>query len=194
MKFVIKLVYYHPAEQQVVIAKHLPLPIVWVLLKSMGTWNPERGFQTFKAALPLAAHTSPRNTAMPWLTLLTTPSCNSFNTHISTPYTSNFTLDTVVCPKFTLKTALPFDDHHQNLIHPYQARPLSPSATAYGSTQPFCHNTDRQTDRQTDRPIDGIEQMFDHISHLRSLYFIDSAVANNNDNKTEVCYWELVSK
>jgi len=33
----------------------------------------------------------------------------------------------------------PFDDHHQNLIHPYRARPHSPPQTASRSNQPFCH-------------------------------------------------------
>jgi len=42
----------------------------------------------------------------------------------------------------------PFDDHHQNLIHPYRARPHSPPQTASGSNQPFCHNTDVRTDRR----------------------------------------------
>ena len=50
----------------------------------------------------------------------------------------------------------PFDDHHPHLIHPSLDRPHSPTRTASGSYQPFCHNTlrtDRQTD--TDRPTDG---------------------------------------
>jgi len=46
----------------------------------------------------------------------------------------------------------PFDDHHPHLIHPSFDRPHSPSQTASGSNQPFCHSRaytfpDRQTDR-----------------------------------------------
>jgi len=50
----------------------------------------------------------------------------------------------------------PFNDHHQNPIHRDLARPHSPSPTASGSIQLFCHNTNsRQTNnRPTDRCID----------------------------------------
>jgi len=41
----------------------------------------------------------------------------------------------------------PFDDHHQNLIYPYQARPHSPPQTASGSNQPFGHCLHVRTDR-----------------------------------------------
>ena len=42
-----------------------------------------------------------------------------------------------------------FDDHHPHLINPSLDRPNSPSQTASGSVQPFCHNTlSGQTDRQ----------------------------------------------
>jgi len=34
------------------------------------------------------------------------------------------------CIVFTCKLPLPFDDHHQYLIHPYRARPRSPPQTA----------------------------------------------------------------
>ena len=51
----------------------------------------------------------------------------------------------------------PFDDHHQNLIHPYRARPHSPPETASGSNQPCCHCSHVRTDRREGR-------MFDHIS------------------------------
>jgi len=44
----------------------------------------------------------------------------------------------------------PFDDHHQNLIHPYQARPHSPPQTASESNQPFCHNSHVRMDRRVD--------------------------------------------
>jgi len=40
----------------------------------------------------------------------------------------------------------PLYDHHQNLIHPYRARPHSPSPTTSGSNQPFCHSAHVRTD------------------------------------------------
>jgi len=43
------------------------------------------------------------------------------------------------CIVFTPNCPFPFDDHHQNLIHPYRARPHSPPETAFRSNQPFCH-------------------------------------------------------
>ena len=43
------------------------------------------------------------------------------------------------CIVFTSKLPLPFDDHHQNLIHPYRARHHSPPRTSSGSNQPCCH-------------------------------------------------------
>ena len=58
----------------------------------------------------------------------------------------------------------PFDDHYQNLIHPYQVRPHSPPQTACGSNQPFCHNTHVQTDRWDGRH-------FSNISALCSLFW-----------------------
>ena len=44
----------------------------------------------------------------------------------------------------------PFDDHHQNLIHPYQAPAHSPPQTACWSNQLFCHNSHVRTDRCDD--------------------------------------------
>jgi len=72
-------------------------------------------------------------------------------------YVTNAPLVTIWdTPNSTQKPPLPFDDHHPHLIHPSFDRPYSPSQTASGSNQPFCHNTlcgpkDRPTDRQTDR-------------------------------------------
>ena len=46
----------------------------------------------------------------------------------------------------------PFDNHHHHLIHPSLDQPHSPSQTASGSNQLFCHSTlSGQTDRPTDR-------------------------------------------
>jgi len=66
-----------------------------------------------------------------------------------------------ISPKSFEKSAsppcpFPFGDNHPHLIHPSIDRPHSPSQTASGSNQLFCHNTlsgqtDRQTYAQTDR-------------------------------------------
>jgi len=48
---------------------------------------------------------------------------------------------------FTPKLPFPFDDRHQNLIHPYRARPLSPHQTASGSNHPCRHCSHLRTDR-----------------------------------------------
>jgi len=53
-------------------------------------------------------------------------------------------------PNSPPKLPLDFDDNHPNLIHPSLNRLHSPSQTASGSNQPFCHNTFcRPTDVQT---------------------------------------------
>ena len=62
----------------------------------------------------------------------------------------------------------PFDDHHQNLIHPCQARPHSPAQTASGSNQPFCHSSHVRADRW-----DG---MFSNISALLAMLIQSDAV------------------
>jgi len=55
-------------------------------------------------------------------------------------------------PQIHPKLPLSFENYHPHLIHPSLERPHSPSQTASGSTQLFCHNTlSGQTDRQTDR-------------------------------------------
>ena len=41
----------------------------------------------------------------------------------------------------------PFNDHHQNLIHPYQARCHSSPQTVSGSNQMFCHSSFLRIDR-----------------------------------------------
>jgi len=56
------------------------------------------------------------------------------------------------------KLPLPFDDHHPRLTRPSLDRLHSPSRTASGSNQPFCHSTlSGPTGRQTDRPTDRLE-------------------------------------
>ena len=49
--------------------------------------------------------------------------------------------------EFTPNCPFPFDDHHQNLIHPYRARPNSSPQTASRFNQPFCHNSHAWTDK-----------------------------------------------
>jgi len=51
-----------------------------------------------------------------------------------------------ICP-------FPFDDHHQNLIHPYRAQPHSPPQTASGFSQPCCHCSHVRTDRWDKRKL-----------------------------------------
>jgi len=70
----------------------------------------------------------------------------------------------------------PFDDHHQNLIHPLLDRPLSPSQTASGSNQPFRHSSLLCTDRLTDR---WSRRMFCTI-HERSARYADRERRANN--------------
>jgi len=57
------------------------------------------------------------------------------------------------CIVFTSKLPFPFDDHHQNLMHPYRARPHSPSQTASRSNQPCCHCSHVRTDRWDKRKL-----------------------------------------
>ena len=57
------------------------------------------------------------------------------------------------------KSLFPLGYVDPRLIHPYLHRPHSPSQTASGSSQPFCHNTlPGQTDRHrhTHGPADGL--------------------------------------
>ena len=56
------------------------------------------------------------------------------------------------------ETAIPLGYVDPCLIHPSLDRPHSPSQTASGSNQPFCHNTisgqtSTQTDTQSDRQM-----------------------------------------
>jgi len=53
----------------------------------------------------------------------------------------------------------PFDDHHQNLIHPYRARPLLPPQTASRSNQPCCDCSHVRTDRWDKRKLYSISAM-----------------------------------
>jgi len=73
---------------------------------------------------------------------------------LSHNYARKSPLVTMGRPKFSPKTAaFPFRWLSPHLIHPSLHRPHSPSQTASGSNQPFCHSTlsDTHTDRHTDR-------------------------------------------
>jgi len=71
------------------------------------------------------------------------------------------------CIVFTPKLPLPFDDHHQNLIHPYPARPHSPRQTASGSDQPVCHNSHVRTDRWDKRLLLSISALLSYSGSER---------------------------
>jgi len=99
-----------------------------------------------KQPLLLKARGLPFNTWMPGPTPLTMPNdssiavCTSTQRHNKVPFGYNGT--TQIHPQ---NCPFPFDDHHQNLMHPYQARPHSPPQTASRSNQPFCHSSHVQT-------------------------------------------------
>ena len=101
-----------------------------------------------KQPLPLEARGLPYNTWMPGPTPLTTPHdssiaiCTFTQWRNKNPHWLQWDAANSLpnCP-------FPFDDHHQNLIHPYRARPHSPPQTASGSNQPFCRNSCVRTDR-----------------------------------------------
>jgi len=68
--------------------------------------------------------------------------------HTTTQQSSNWLQwDTANSPP---NCPFPFNDHHQNLIHLYRARPHSPCQTASRSNQPFRHNPHVRTDRWED--------------------------------------------
>jgi len=67
-----------------------------------------------------------------------------FHTRVNNQSIHHFCIVFTSNPHFDLE---PDYDHHQNLIHPYRARPHSPRQSASGSDQPFCHNSHVRTDR-----------------------------------------------
>jgi len=70
----------------------------------------------------------PPNTPMPGPTLLTTPSDNSIGARTSTQRSIKLPIGYHGTPQTHLQNCpLPFDDHHQNLIRQYKARPHPPS-------------------------------------------------------------------
>ena len=85
-----------------------------------------------KQPLPLEARGLPSNTWMPGPTTLTTPNESSIAVRTSTQRHNKVPIGYNGTPQIHPKMPLPFDDHHQNLIHPYQARPHSPPQTRVG--------------------------------------------------------------
>ena len=114
------------------------------------------GQTTQKSTLPLEACGPPSNTThhakqqLDWfMHLCTTTQQSPHRLQWGTPNS----------PKNWL---FPFNDDHPYLRHPSLDQPHSPSQTAFGSKQPFFHNTFcRQTDRPTDR---WSRQMFRNMS------------------------------
>jgi len=68
----------------------------------------------------------------------------------------------------------PFDDHHQNLMHPYRARLHSPPQMASGSNQPCCHCSRVRTDRWD-------KQKFNHMSMMSAPLYRERR-ANNGQS------------
>ena len=67
------------------------------------------------------------NTWMPWPTPLTTPNDSSMALCTSTQRRNKVPVGYNRTPQIHPQNChFPFDDHHQNLIHPYRARPHSP--------------------------------------------------------------------
>jgi len=71
------------------------------------------------------------------------------------------------CIVFTPNCPFPFDDHHQNQIHPHRARPHSPRQTTSGSDQPFCHNSHVRTDRWDKRLLRNISALLSYSDSKR---------------------------
>jgi len=90
----------------------------------------------------------PSNTWMPGPTPLTMPNDSLITVRNSTQRCNKGPIGNNGMPQIhPWNCSFPFDDHHQNLIHPYQARPHSPSQMASRSNQPCCHSSYVQTDR-----------------------------------------------
>jgi len=95
----------------------------------------------------LEARGLPSNTWMPGPTPLTMPNDSSIAVRNSTQRCNKFPIGYNRTPQIHPSNCpFPFDDHQQNLIHPYRARPHSPPQMASGFHQPFCHSTHVRTD------------------------------------------------
>ena len=90
----------------------------------------------------------------------------------------------------------PFDDHHQNLIHPCRARPHSPRQTASGCDQPFCHNSDVRTNRWDMRLLRSISALLsysDGEQHAKNTEKSanDRSLVHYVNHRTFTCTWDL---
>jgi len=84
-----------------------------------------------KQTLPLKAREPPSNTWMPGPTQLATPHDSSIVLRIFTQRRNKVPIGYKGTPQIHPPNCpLPFDDHRQNLIHPFRARPDSPPQTA----------------------------------------------------------------
>ena len=107
-----------------------------------------------KQTLPLEARGLPSNTWMPGPIPLTTPNDSSIALRTSTQRCNKVPIGYNATPQIHPPNCpFPFDDHHQNLIHPFRARRHSPPQTASRSNQPFCHNTHVRTDEDDECSI-----------------------------------------
>jgi len=118
-----------------------------------------------KSPLPIEARELPSNTWMPGVTPLTTPNNSSIGSHTSAKLRSKGPTGYNGTPKFTPKTAPSPSMIITHLIHPSLDQPYSPSQTASGSNQPFCHNTlCRQIDQLTWQTDRWFRRMFHNMS------------------------------
>jgi len=105
-----------------------------------------------KQPLPLEACGPPSNTWMPWPTPLTTPNDSSIALRTSTQRRNKVPIGYNGTPQIhPPKCPFRFDDHHQNLIHRFQARPHSPRQTASQSIHVCGHSSYLRTDRRKRR-------------------------------------------
>jgi len=128
-----------------------------------------------KQPLPLEARGLPSNTWMPGPTPLTTHHAKrqlDRYTHFHTTSQQSphwLQWDAANSPPYC---PFPFDDHHQNLIHPHRDRPHSSPETASRSNQPFCHNSHVRTDRWDLWQVNHISALlcFDSERHTNKVF------------------------
>ena len=123
-----------------------------------------------KQPLHLEARGLSSNTWMPGSTPLTMPNDSSIAVRTSTQWRNKVPIGYNGTPQI----------HHQNLIHPYQARPHSPPQTVSGYNQLFCHNSHVCTDRWA-------KQMFSNIS---TPLYRQRCANNKNSNNVERWRWQ----
>jgi len=126
-----------------------------------------------KQPLPLNPCELPSNSWMSGPTSLTTPNDISITVRTSTQRK----LTPQNCP-------FPFNDHHQNLIHPYRARPHSPPQMASGSTHPCCHCSHVRTDRWDKRKF----------YHISTLLYGERRTNNTQSTASSRTTWCWVSR